>query len=113
MELYEKNVNKGYMKLTFCFIILELLKHEELKDKDFEINLLNEARVMDINTGENPLIPDIYKDFLNEYFEEDGSRYEFRLFRAFDRKDDINNYEKLYADLTKNKNGRIERSTES
>lgn len=42
MELYEKNVNKGYMKLTFCFIILELLKHEELKDNDFLLYQISE-----------------------------------------------------------------------
>lgn len=112
---YKKDVNKGYMKVTLCYIILELLKHEELKGKDFEINLTNTAFVRKRNGGQK-FKADIYKDFFYEHLggQENGyGRSEFRIFLASKREDDINYYEKLYDYLTKNKNGRIVRPTES
>ncbi|HEM4990976.1 TPA: hypothetical protein U1346_002201 [Streptococcus suis] len=101
---YKNNVNKGFMKVTLSFIILQLLLDNRLNGVDFEINLVDTARI--IINGQLQSITDMYNDFFNDSDIVD-KREKFRLFTASNRDSDIEYFKKLYLDTVQRKNGEI------
>ncbi|HEM5232628.1 TPA: hypothetical protein U1335_002218, partial [Streptococcus suis] len=101
---YKNNVNKGFMKVTLSFIILQLLLDNRLNGVDFEINLVDTARI--IINGQLQSITDMYNDFFNDSDIVD-KREKFRLFTASNRDSDIEYFKKLYSDTVQRKNGEI------
>ncbi|HEM5247397.1 TPA: hypothetical protein U1336_002217 [Streptococcus suis] len=92
------------MKVTLSFIILQLLLDNRLNGVDFEINLVDTARI--IINGQLQSITDMYNDFFNDSDIVD-KREKFRLFTASNRDSDIEYFKKLYLDTVQRKNGEI------
>ncbi|HEM2769600.1 TPA: hypothetical protein U0613_001372 [Streptococcus suis] len=101
---YKNNVNKGFMKVTLSFIILQLLQDNRLNGIDFEINLVDTARI--IINGQLQSITDMYNDYFNDSDIVD-KREKFKLFTASNRDSDIEYYKKLYLETVQRKNGEI------
>ena len=83
---YKNNVNKGFMKVTLSFIILQLLQDNRLNGVDFEINIIDNAKII-INDQLRP-VTDLYKDFFNDSDRENKIE-KFKLFTASNRDSDI------------------------
>ncbi|HEM3464663.1 hypothetical protein [Streptococcus suis] len=101
---YKNNVNKGFMKATLSFIILQLLQDNRLNGIDFEINLVDTARI--IINGQLQSITDLYNDYFNDSDIVD-KREKFRLFTASNRDSDLEYFKKLYLNTVQRKNGEI------
>ncbi|HEM5205703.1 TPA: hypothetical protein U1340_002150 [Streptococcus suis] len=101
---YKNNVNKGFMKVTLSFIILQLLQDNRLNGVDFEINIIDNAKII-INDQLRP-VTDLYKDFFNDSDRENKIE-KFKLFTASNRDSDIEYFKKLYLDTVQRKNGKI------
>ncbi|HEM4819149.1 TPA: hypothetical protein U1079_002045 [Streptococcus suis] len=99
-EKFEENVNKGFMKVTMCYIILQMLQDERLKDINFELNLVNTANFYTKNGTKTA--PEIYKVFLNDFDPED-KREEFRIFLALNRENDLDYFRNLYEFIIQDK----------
>ncbi|MGT2715887.1 hypothetical protein [Streptococcus respiraculi] len=93
-EKYDMNVNSGFMTATFCYIILELLEDKQLLNTNFEINLVNNAKVR-IN-GELTPCPTVYNKLLDDSDEKDNKNL-FRGFLVENRNEDINYYRSVLA----------------
>lgn len=101
---YKNNVNKGFMKVTLSFIILQLLQDNRLNGVDFEINIIDNAKII-INDQLRP-VTDLYKDFFNDSDRENKIE-KFKLFTASNRDSNIEYFKKLYLDTVQRKNGKI------
>ncbi|HEM5150995.1 TPA: hypothetical protein U1271_002229 [Streptococcus suis] len=92
------------MKVTLSFIILQLLQDNRLNGVDFEINIIDNAKII-INDQLRP-VTDLYKDFFNDSDRENKIE-KFKLFTASNRDSDIEYFKKLYLDTVQRKNGKI------
>lgn len=96
-ENYKNNVNRGFMKATFSYIILELLRDNRLSNINFEINIVNRAKVK----KESKLIryPYIYDELLTSKYRKNDEIL-FSSFLVENRVEDIRYYDSI-LDKTK------------